>query len=244
MSSSSKKTARELSLGGAIEALKNGQAIYGALKSTSSAYGKVESAYEVFREQVGKLAAELKDAGYSAEMLSPLSPKEGSTLQEKALFSFLNHAIVETRMTKREADLYRVEKPKGDATVKVGGKRFNCDGKVGDDGKKRPSTEAGRQRALKQSMPKRRERLVGAIKRAMRELDDSAPSGRTPNRSGQWIIVRQERLEAEIAQLKKATAEQLDGTDAIACQMFLERALDCLKGKLPKSVIAKYRAVK
>lgn len=242
MSSTSKKTARELSLGGAIEALTNGQAIYGALKSTSSAYGKFESAYEVFREQVGKFAATLKDAGYSAEMLSHLAPKEGSTLQEKALFSFLNHAIVDTRMTKREADLYRVEKPKGDATVKVAGKRFNCDGKVGDDGKKRPSTEAGRQRALKQTMPKRRERLVGAIKRAMRDLDPT--DTKSPNRKGAWVIVRQERLEAEITQLKKATPEQLDGTDAIACQMFLEKALDCLKGKLPKSVIAKYRAVK
>ena len=242
MSSTSKKTARELSLGDAIKALSNGQAIYGALKNTSSAYGSVESAYEAFCKQVGEFAATLKGAGYSAEMLTHIAPKEGSTPAEQGLFAFLNHAIVETRMTKRDRDLYRNANPKGDATVKVGGKRFNCDGKVGDDGKKRPSTEAGRQRALKQTMPKRRERLVGAIKRAMRELE--APSGREPNRNGAWVIVRQERLEAEIAQLKKATPEQLDGTDAIACQMFLERALDCLKGNLPKSVIAKYRAVK
>lgn len=241
MSSTSKKTAPALSLGDAIKALSNGQAIYGALKGTSSAYADVETAYDAFRKQVKGFAETLKSAGYSAEMLTHISPKVGSTPAEQGLFAFLNHAIVETRMPKRKRDLYHNANPKGDATIKIGGRIFSRDGEVGPDGKKRPATEAGRKRALVQSMPKRRERLVGAIKRAMRELDTT--DTKSPNRKGPWVIVRQERLEAEIQQLKKATPEQLDGTDAIACQMFLERALDCLKGNMPKSVIAKFRAV-
>lgn len=224
-------------IGGAIQALRNGQELLDGFRDSSKAFKKMESAESDFIETASALKTLLVDAGYNIELVTHIQPKEGATDVEQSFYAFVTDAAVKTMPAKSQRLLEKdVDECKGVWYVEV---NKVVDGVTKKVKQPNPKSEKGQRKLAQQNVGQYRKRFVQALQRAWAPKTD-----RSPNRSGQWVVVRQERLEAEIQQLKKATPEQLNGTDAIACQMFLERALDCLKGAMPKSVIAKYRAVK
>lgn len=224
-------------VGGAIEALRNGQELLDSFRESSKAFQKKESAEAAFLETADALKTLLTDAGYSIELVTDRKPKEGATDVEQAFYAFVTDAAVKTMPVKAQrvlekdiADckgIWYVEVPKTVEGVTKMVKRPN------------PTTEKGRRKLAHNAVSSYRQRFVQALQRTW------APKpNRSPNRSASFIDVRVKGLTSHLDAIKNAEAEKLGKADAVLAQVLLERTIDLLQGKLDKSVIAKYKAVK
>jgi len=236
----SKKTAAVLSLGGAIEALTshNGQSLFDTIRKASTAQKAADTAAENFSEMALAVKAHMVETGLNPELLDHRTPDADASLTERALFSFITNAVIETRFDARKAALYK--KPAADCkgqwyietTETINGvtKKIKAPN---------PKTESGRRRLVHNQVPQYRKRFVDALKR---EWSTANTGGRSPNRKGSWLDTRTKGLTAHIDAIKNAKPEQIGKGDAVVAQVLLERAIECLTGKAPKSVIAKYKA--
>jgi len=236
----SKNTARELSLGGAIEALTshNGQSLFDTIRKASTAQKAADTAAENFSEAALAVKAHMVETGLNPELLDHRAPDADASLTERALFTFITNAVIETRFDARKAALFK--KPAADCK----GQWYietteTINGVTKKVKKPNPKTESGRRRLVHNQVPQYRKRFVEALKR---EFNADTTGGRSPNRKGTWLDTRTKGLMAHIDAIKNAKPEQIGKGDAVVAQVLLERAIDCLTGKAPKSVIAKYKA--
>lgn len=240
--SNSKKTAAVLSLGGAIEALTshNGQSLFDTIRNASTALKGRDVAAEKFSETALAVKAHMVETGLNPELLDHRTPDADASLTERALFSFITNAVIETRFDARKAALYK--KPAADCK----GQWFietteTINGVTKKVKAPNPKTESGRRRLVHNAVPQYRKRFVEALKR---EWSTANTDGRQPNRKGTWLDTRTKGLKAHVDAIKNAKPEQLGKADAVLAQVLLERTIALLQGKLDKSVIAKYKAVK
>ena len=224
-------------LGGAIQALTNGQALLDSFRASSKAFEKKEKAETAFLETASALKTLLTDAGYNIELITHVQPKESATDVEKSFYAFVTDASVKTMPAKSQRLLgkdaadckgvwfHEVSVTTNGVTKKV--KRPN------------PETEKGRRKLAQQSIGQYRKRFVQALQRAW-----ATKPNRSPNRSGSFIDVRVKGLTAHLDAIKNAEAEKLGKADAVLAQVLIERTIACLQGTLDTSVIAKYKAIK
>lgn len=224
-------------LGGAIQALRNGQELLESFRDSSKAFKKKETAEADFLETADALKTLLTDAGYNIELVTDRKPKEGATDVEQSFYAFVTDAAIKTmpaksqRVLEKDIDeckgIWYVEVPKTVEGVTKMVKRPN------------PKTEKGQRKLANNAVSSYRQRFVQALQRAWAPKSD-----RSPSRSGSFIDVRVKGLTAHLDAIKNAEAEKLGKADAVLAQVLLERTIALLQGKLDKSVIAKYKAVK
>ena len=236
----SKNTARELSLGGAIEALTshNGQSLFDTIRKASTAQKAADTAAEKFSEAALAVKAHMVETGLNPELLDHRAPDADASQTERALYAFITNAVIETRFDASKRDV--LKKPaadcKGDWFIETTETIKGVTKKVK---RPNPKTESGRRRLYAQQVPQYRKRFVDALKR---EFNADTTGGRSPNRKSSWLDTRTKGLMAHIDAIKNAKPEQIGRGDAVVAQVLLERAIDCLTGNAPKSVIAKYKA--
>ena len=224
-------------LGGAIQALRNGQELLDSFRASSKAFEKKETAEAAFLETASSLKTLLTDAGYNIELVTDKKPADNATDVEQSFYAFVTDAAVKTMPAKSQrvlekdiADckgIWYIEVPKTTEGVTKMVKRPN------------PKTEKGRRKLAHNAVGQYRKRFVQALQRAWAPKSD-----RSPNRSGSFIDVRVKGLTAHLDAIKGAEPEKLGKADAVLAQVLLGRVIDLLQGKLDSSVIAKYKAVK
>lgn len=240
--STSKNTARELSLGDAIKALSthNGQSLFDTIRKASTAQKEVDTTAEKFSKAALAVKTHMVATGLNPELLDHRAPDADASQTERALFTFITNAVIETRFDARKRDL--LKKPAADCKgVWFIETTQTIDGVTKKVKKPNPKTESGRRRKYAQQVPQYRKRLVEALKR---EFNANTTGERSPKRSGSFIDVRVKGLTAHLDAIKGAEPEKLGKADAVLAQVLLGRVIDLLQGKLDSSVIAKYKAVK
>ena len=224
-------------LGGAIQALRNGQELLDSFRASSKAFEKKEKAETAFLETASALKTLLTDAGYNIELITHIQPKEGATDVEQSFYAFVTDAAVKTMPAKSQRLLEKdAADCKGVWYVEV---NKTTDGVTKKVKVPNPKSEKGQRKLAQQSTGQYRKRFVQALQRAWAPKPD-----RSPNRSGSFIDVRVKGLTAHLDAIKGAEPEKLGKADAVLAQVLLERTIALLQGKLDKSVIAKYKAVK
>ena len=224
-------------VGGAIQALRNGQELLDSFRESSKAFKKKETAEAAFLETADALKTLLVDAGYNIELITHIQPKESATDVEQSFYAFVTDAAVKTMPVKSQRLLEKEAADcKGIWYVEVN-KTIN--GVTKKVRRPNPETEKGRRKLAQQSIGQYRKRFVQALQRAW-----ATKPNRSPNRSGSFIDVRVKGLTSHLDAIKNAEAEKLGKADAVLAQVLLERTIDLLQGKLDKTVIAKYKAIK
>ena len=225
-------------LGGAIKALNNGQELLDTFRVSSKAFKKSEDAQSAFLETAEKLKTLLVDAGYNHELVSYNKPEDNATPVEQAFYAFVTDAAIQTMPARDQAVMSKdVDDCKGVWFVEV---EKTTNGVTKTVKRPNPKTEKGRRKLAQQNVGQYRKRFVQALQRAWATAQERGAG----DRNSSFIDVRVKGLTSHLDAIKNAEAEKLGKADAVLAQVLLERTIALLQGKLDKSVIAKYKAVK